>query len=119
MPPEKHGHGSALPETLEKAKALPKEVLVTSNGQQFGLYTTRAIRTKRYKYVWNLTDTDEFYDLEADPGEKNNLIARPDAQETIHTLRRKLYEMLMETGDRFAGSQWMKRQLLEDRKLVR
>ena len=119
LAPEPHGHGRVLPETVQDAQTLPEEVLVSSNGQQFGLYTTRAIRTKRYKYVWNLTDTDEFYDLEADPGEKHNLIKQPDAQETIHTLRRKLYDMLIGTGDLFAGSEWMKRQLLEDKKLVR
>ncbi len=32
------------------------------------------IRDKRMKYVWNLTDTDELYDLESDPWELNNLV---------------------------------------------
>lgn len=37
------------------------------NGQQFGLYTQRMIRDDRFKYVWNPTDVDEFYNLIDDP----------------------------------------------------
>ncbi|MBQ3668721.1 MAG: DUF4976 domain-containing protein, partial [Clostridia bacterium] len=112
-------HGRPLPETQEESEACPKEVLVTSNGQQFGLYTTRCIRTDKYKYIWNLTDNDELYDMTEDPGEKHNLIKCESVQNELHILRRKLYELLISTGDRFAANEWMKRQLLEDQKYVR
>lgn len=119
LAPEELTHGSPLPENEAESAVCPKDVLVTSNGQQFGLYTTRAIRTDRYKYVWNLTDTDELYDLSSDPDEKVNLIKSEECQPLVHTLRRRLYELLTSTGDRFAGNEWMKRQLLEDKKLTR
>ncbi len=119
LPEEPLRHGTRLPESQKEAETCPDCVLITSNGQQFGLYTTRALRTKRYKYVWNLTDVDELYDLEADPGEKKNLIAQSEFFPLIQILRRQLYNLLIENKDRFAGSEWMKRQLLENKKYVR
>ena len=116
LAPDPLNHGSVLPETAAESEKCPKEVLVTSNGQQFGLYTTRCIRTEKYKYVWNLTDIDELYDLESDPGEKRNLIKDPAMTEVIKQLREKLYKLLLQTRDRFAGNEWMKRQLLEGAK---
>jgi len=115
LPADKDAHGKPLPETDKEDKLAEKDVLVTSNGQQFGLYTTRALRTRTHKYVWNLTDIDEFYDLVNDPGEKKNLICDPAFKDMVSSFRRRLYERLIETGDRFAGNEWMKRQLLEDK----
>ena len=111
-------HGKPLPETPEEDGNCEKDVLVTSNGQQFGLYTTRALRTRTHKYVWNPTDVDELYDLEKDPGEKTNLIAEKEYAELIQKMRLRLHERLMETKDRFAGNEWMKRQLLEGKKYI-
>lgn len=117
LPEEPMYHGRPLPETAEEEPGA-QDVLVTSNGQQFGLYTTRALRTRTHKYVWNLTDIDELYDLTLDPGEKCNRIADPAYAELLKALRERLYERLNETGDRFVNSQWMKRQLLEGEKHV-
>ena len=33
-------------------------------GNQFGLYSQRMVRNRRWKYVWNLTAEDELYNLE-------------------------------------------------------
>ena len=109
-------HGRRLPLTAEEDAAARDMISSTSNGQQFGLYSTRMIRDDRYKYVWNLTDVDELYDLEADPGEKINLIAEKTQQPRISAMRQALYEELKSHGDRFIGSEWIKRQLLEGRK---
>ena len=109
-------HGQNLPLEESRDADCRQQIVCTSNGQQFGLYSTRMIRDDRYKYVWNLTDVDELYDLEADPGEKVNRIADPDQRERIADLRRKLYEELARHGDRFVGSDWIRRQLLEGKK---
>ena len=119
LPEEELRHGRPLPETEAEAASCPEEVLVSSNGQQMGLFTSRAVRTKKYKYVWNLTDIDELYDLESDPGEKVNLMIDPAMTEVLCDLRRRLYTLLTETKDRFVRSEWMKRQLLENRKILR
>ena len=38
-------------------------------------FRTRAVRDHRYKLIRRLTSPDEFYDLQADPYERTNLIA--------------------------------------------
>ena len=109
-------HGRRLPLCAEEDAAPRKYITSTSNGQQFGLYTNRMIRSDRFKYIWNLTDIDEFYDLDADPGEKVNLICEPTHAETIAEMRRALYEQLKEYSDPFATRDWVVAQLLEGRK---
>lgn len=119
LPEEELHHGRPLPENVEEAASCPDIVLTSSNGQQMGLFTSRSVRTKRYKYVWNMTDIDELYDLLSDPGEKNNLIMRADMGEVLTALRQRLYDMLVTVGDRFVRSGWARRQLLDGRKLTR
>ena len=60
------------------------------NGQQFGLFVQRMVRTARWKYVWNMTDVDELYDLAADPAELHNRIADPAAADALADLRHRL-----------------------------
>lgn len=87
-------------------------------GQQFGLSVQRMIRNKRWKYIWNLTDTNELYDLKNDPSKMKNLIADIDYSSQLKTLRKDLYDDLPIRKDpalNWAG----KIQLLEGKKLVR
>lgn len=74
LPPSGVRHGLSLLLLLagEEQPARPNYTVFTSNGQQFGLFTQRGITDGRWKYIWNLTDMDEFYDLDADPGEFHN-----------------------------------------------
>ncbi|WP_158301817.1 sulfatase-like hydrolase/transferase [Paenibacillus mesophilus] len=94
-------------------------VVASYNGQQFGLYTQRMIRTNEWKYVWNLTDTDELYDLQADPAELTNRIGDPDHAGLVAELRRRLYYTLLADGDAIVANEWMRRQLLQGCKLSR
>ena len=91
-------------------------VIASGNGQQFGLYCSRMLRTELYKYIWNLTDVDELYDLKADPWEMENRVDDPALAETLAALRRTLYEDLTRARDPLA-SFWNSRQLLEGKKL--
>ncbi|MCO5238440.1 MAG: sulfatase-like hydrolase/transferase [Chitinophagaceae bacterium] len=87
------------------------------NGQQFGLYVQRMIRNDQLKYIWNLTDVDELYDLQKDPWEMNNLIADPAYKNALRTLRHALYKDLEERKDPVV--KWVgKTQLLEGKKQV-
>lgn len=94
-----------------------QEVVATYNGQQFGLYTQRMIRSKHWKYIWNTTDTDELYDLTDDPNELTNRIGDPGCQELIREYRRLLYERLIAEGDSLAANEWMRNQLLHNVKI--
>lgn len=46
-------------------------------GCQFGLYSQRMLRDRRWNYVYNATDIDELYDTQLDPGELCNLAQDP------------------------------------------
>jgi len=110
-------HGKPLPLT-EADEEGRGHIVCTSNGQQFGLYSTRCIRTRKWKYVWNLTDVDELYDLENDPGEKQNLIRVKEHMPLICELRKSLWEDLKQHGDPFTRSAWMENQLLNNKKFI-
>jgi arylsulfatase A-like enzyme len=88
------------------------EVVSTYNGQQFGLYTQRMIRTREWKYVWNTTDVDELYELQQDPDELNNVIYDAGNRDIINQLRKRLYDVLIQDGDRLVDNEWMRNQLL-------
>ncbi len=72
--------------------------------------TLHAIIGGRYKYirVHGLWDRDEFYDLESDPGEMNNLIESAEHAQRIEEMNQQLWTMLFESGGREVP-------LLEDR----
>ena len=115
--PEGIFQGEDLSELL--CKGIPTDgrdfAVSTYNGQQFGLFCERMICDGKYKYVWNLTDTDEFYDLSADPYELTNIIKNPETAETLAAMRIKLHDELKRCGDPIIG--WTKNQLLLGRKL--
>lgn len=62
--------------------------------------TMHGVRTDRYKLIryHGIWDTNEFYDLEEDPYEMNNLIAHPEHQERIKQLTGEIYDWLEQTG---------------------
>lgn len=96
-----------------------EHVVSTYNGQQFGLYVQRMIRDRRWKYVWNPTDVDELYDLEADPAELHNAIGDDGTGGVVARLRRDLYETLLADGDQTVDNAWARSQLVDGRKLAR
>ncbi|NLC67403.1 MAG: sulfatase-like hydrolase/transferase [Clostridiaceae bacterium] len=113
---------SFLPLLTGERSDMPGEwrnhVVSTYNGQQFGLYTQRMIRTREWKYIWNTTDMDELYDLVNDPHELQNVIYEYQHKGLVVELRRKLYEELVRDGDGLVkGNEWMKNQLLGGKKL--
>ena len=61
--------------------------------------TVHAVRTDRYKYLHyhGIWDTDELYDLKNDPAEMTNLIDKPEYEELIEELNKRLFDWLRET----------------------
>jgi arylsulfatase A-like enzyme len=61
--------------------------------------TMHGVRTDRYKLIryHGIWDTNEFYDLQEDPDEMNNLIASPEHQELIKKLTNDIYDWLEST----------------------
>ncbi len=119
LPPRPDFHGASLTPLLsgeQSGHAWRTEVVSTYNGQQFGLYNQRMIRSSTFKYVWNLTDVDELYDLRQDPEELSNIIHDPASGDILSELRNKLYLELKRHGDPLLRLDWLKRQLTEGRK---
>ena len=69
--------------------------------QSWGPEHTKAVmcRTRDYKYVMRLGESDELYDLRSDPGEEHNRIDDPSLAATRQTLRDRLLRFFLETAD--------------------
>lgn len=103
-------------ETVD-TEQFPDYTVSSSNGQQFGHFTQRSIRTKEYKYIWNLTDIDEFYDLTKDAFELENKIYDEKYQNIISNLRKLLKKELLRCKDPFVKGGWLTRTLDENIKI--
>ncbi|NLB68835.1 MAG: sulfatase-like hydrolase/transferase [Lentisphaerae bacterium] len=66
-----------------------------------GPYHTKATmcRTHTHKYVRRLYESDELYDLEADPLEENNIVDVPEAAGILATLKERMLTWYQETCD--------------------
>jgi arylsulfatase A-like enzyme len=62
---------------------------------------TKAVmcRTRQYKYVRRLYESDELYDLKSDPGEQHNRIEDPALTGVLAQLKERLLDFMLETGD--------------------
>ena len=61
--------------------------------------TIHALRGERYKYIryHGIWDSDELYDLEADPSEMRNLIRDPAHAKTVEEMNERLFRLLEES----------------------
>lgn len=110
--------GRSLFAAIEGRDANPRsEVISTYNGQQFGLYSQRMLRTNEWKYIWNGTDVDELYDMKEDPAELVNLSGDVRYRSVLGELRSRLYFAMKSSGDSLFLNPWLESQLLENRKL--
>jgi len=108
--------GSSLLPILQGASAAERsDAFSMYYGNQFGFYSQRMVRERRWKYVWNATAEDELYDLETDPGELRNRIGDPGCREVVRGLRRRLVEWMQASGDQQLN-EWIRDQLLNDLK---
>ena len=91
--------GVPIPATFTGLNLLPQaqgleagreDIFASYHGSQFGLYSQRALRDRRWKYVWNATAEDELYDLEGDPGEIHNRAGDPACYAELTRLRARL-----------------------------
>ena len=103
---------SLLPSLVREAPLDRQDVFGMYHGNQFGLFSQRMVRNRRWKYVWNATAEDELYDLESDPGELHNLALHPEQAKTLTGMRRRLVEWMEAIDDRLLN-RWTRTQILE------
>jgi arylsulfatase A-like enzyme len=83
------------PDYLEGTSFVP---LLTSPGQPWKTaaftclidYTTRSIRTDRYRFIERASGQNELYDCEADPAEDHNLVGNPASRAVVQELQAAL-----------------------------
>ena len=79
-----------------------------------GFQPIRSAYNGRYKLVINLLDNDEFYDLDADPGETVNRISDPATTAIRDELHDLIIAWMNETRDPFRGYYWLTRPWRKD-----
>ena len=114
VPPLLHGV-SLLPAVRDPECRLHSEIFIEFHRFEidhdgFGAFAPiRCACDGRYKLAVNLLETDEFYDLEADPGELNNLIGDVQAAPARDRLHDAILEWMNTTRDPLRGPHWARR----------
>ena len=97
-----HGEGQCMElesVSSQKPEGLywPRLSLQRSEGPEH----TKAVmcRTRQFKYVRRLYETDELYDLRSDPQELHNRINDPSLAEPLAGLKERLLTFYLETSD--------------------
>lgn len=107
-----HAAGIQTPEYMDGMSFLDLPNKPIENWRDYFLYvyyweknfpqspTQFALRGDRFKYItyYGLWDTDELYDLQADPTESKNLIHEPQFAKIAKQMEDRLYEMLGDAG---------------------
>lgn len=83
----------------EQIAGWPDDIYCQYNGEAISLYSIRAVRDRRYKYVYYALDMDELYDLETDPWEMNNLIDEPSAKPILAYMKQRLVRWMEQAED--------------------
>ena len=105
--------GTDIPSSFQGQNLIPlctgkeagrENIYASFSGNQFGSFSQRMLRDRRWKYIWNACAEDELYDLDADPGECRSLIAVPEAQAELPRLRKLLAGWMDATGDKLFNS---------------
>ncbi|NWG15735.1 MAG: sulfatase [Chloroflexi bacterium] len=126
IPAPERLQGRSFANLLRGRPYTPREFLFAEKTFHTAYEPQRAIRTRRYKLIWN-AEVDiinvsgdimhspifpqmidqitverlplELYDLQTDPLERQNLITHPDYAKTTQTLRQHLLDWMQQTGD--------------------
>jgi len=86
--------GLSLLPVIERGKAKGREVYSEDLFEARGKGALQSFRTEEFKFIRNLTlGTEEYYDLNSDPQEQNNLIEKTDKEKLIE-IRKKLNAFL-------------------------
>ena len=93
---------SLLPLVLGRTGDWPDDLMAEFHGHRY-LFSQRMVRWGHFKYVFNASATDEFYDLEDDPHELDNRISSS-SPSLIDEGKRRLLKWMRQTDDPLLGN---------------
>lgn len=91
--------GLSLMELLIAGQSIARDEVVAEFHGLVTPFTQRMVVRDNLKYVWNMGDRDELYDLDADPYELTNLIQTSGWQSEVHRLQEALFGWMKKTSD--------------------
>lgn len=92
--------GDSVKELMEGREKNWRESIVTEcSGIGSILFSQRMIRKGNLKYVFNVGDIDELYDLATDPFERVNLIDDDSYRESLQLMHQALYAWMEQNND--------------------
>lgn len=93
----------------DKSVVIEFERFEISNDSLGGFFPIRTLRKGQWKLVINLLDSDELYNLEADPAELHNLIHESKSEGARNALHDELLSWMYEHRDPFRSPAWERR----------
>ena len=96
--PECHDGRSLAPLLRDPDADWRDDLMCEFHGHRY-LYSQRMVRWDRYKFVFNPSDCDELYDLDADPHELNNVADDPQYAEIADRMGKALRAWQLEIHD--------------------
>lgn len=115
-PPETFRGTSLVPVACDGGSTGREDIFSMYFGNQFGLFSQRMVRDRRWKYVFNATARDELYHLAEDPAELTNRIDDPACAGELARLRRRMVTWMESIDDTLLNT-WTRPLLLEGRKV--
>jgi len=89
---------SLMPILTGEKDAVREDYIITEHHGHQQVFWQRMVRTPTFKYIFNPTSRDEFYDLVNDPWETKNIIKTANSEQ-LAWAKNKLIEWMEETGD--------------------
>lgn len=101
----KHLHAKSLvPLLSDDGVEWPGDLMMEFHGDIAGFRSQRILRNARYKFVYNVLDRNELYDLDDDPHELKNVFEAPAYRAVRTALAKRLVERMNDTDDGLAKS---------------
>lgn len=95
-----YGDGRPLNEFIDHPDlAWSDEIMCEGMGAFSVIVTQRMFRKGKYKYVFNGADKDQFFDMENDPNEMNNLIDDPNYANDLYFVKNACADWMQAHGD--------------------
>ena len=101
--------GAGVPEPLDALSLMPilrgekesvrdRAAFVEFHGHQCP-YSQRVVQTDEAKYIYNVPEFDELYDLKNDPAEMNNVVGDPEYRPLLARMREMLWDYIKANND--------------------